>query len=397
MALAQPYAGSDRTQLTLRLQSGGSGASAKGDLMTEAYAARPDFRGWAAVIPALMAALGLAACGGETEQGPTRPALVMVERPVTEDETPQAISLPGRIEAVNQAQLAFQADGRLVRFHVREGERVRAGDILAELDDADYVLRLREIEIAERTAAADLERRRQLRDEGILSPAAVEQAEANHASARAERQAIERQVSYTRLTAPYDGMVGRRLEEVGAVIGAGQPVLSMIDSEAIDVAVNVPAGYALRMPFNDRLIATGRVLGVGEEIELTLAYAEHSTVPDEASRTYRLILRGLPPPDINLLPGMAMRVTIPESEPSGLASDERLIPASSVFSQPDGRSAVWIVDGENRARRVVVDVRRMDGERARIAAGLPRDALVVVAGGHKLSEGQPVQPRRRGD
>lgn len=343
----------------------------------------------------------LSACGGERGFDESRPPVVLVEPVASEVPPPREIALPGRVQAVSQAQLSFQAEGRLVRFHVREGERVQASDVLAELDDADYRVRLREVEVMERNAAADLERRRQLRGEGILSPAAVEQAEGNLASARAERESLERQIAHTRLTAPYDGTVGGRLEEVGAVVGAGQPVVTMVDSHMIDVAVDVPAAHVLRLPLDERLTANGRLLGVDEEVELPLEYAEHATLPDEQSRTYRLVLRGLPPERVNVLPGMAMRVVLQDgvrdSEARGANRDRQSVPTSSLTSLADGEAALWIASADDQASRVPVTVLEVAGERTLIAPDLPEEARIIVAGGHKLSEGLPVQPRRRED
>ena len=261
---------------------------------------------WVAAL-VLVPLLALAACGNSEEEeaesaerGPAAPELVIVEQAQLGVEVRRDIVLPGRVEAVTQAQVSFLVDGRLGSILVGEGERVIAGQEISRIDDTDYEVDLRQARTTEQTASADLARRRLLNAEGILARAMVEEAEANLAQATAQREAAERQVFYTRLAAPYAGIIGRRLVEVGTVVSAGQPIVTMVDGEAIDVAIDVPAVEAVSLPFGSDLTGEGVVVGVGADIAIYLAYVEHATVPDERSRTYRLVMRGLPPPGLNL-------------------------------------------------------------------------------------------------
>lgn len=346
--------------------------------------------------------LVLTACGnGEPEAeaasrgAPPAPLVIVAEaRPGVEMR--RDIVLPGRVEAVTQAELSFLVDGRLEAVLVGEGERVAAGQEIARIDDTDYQVELRQARTTEETASADLARRRVLNRDGILARAMVEEAEATLAQATAQREAAERQVFYTRLTAPYPGIVGRRVAEVGTVVSAGMPVVTMVDGEAIDVAVDVPAAEAVGLSFGPALVGEGVVVGVGADIAIDLAYAEHATVPDEQSRTYRLVMRGLPPPDVNLLPGMAMRVTLPDPDPDALPPGELLVPLSAVLSAPDGTGTIVVVDEENRARRVPVAIDAIHEAHALVRGeGLEAGARVVVAGAQSLTDEQPVRPMVR--
>ena len=347
----------------------------------------------------LVPLLALAACGNgeedEAERGPAAPAVVIVEQAQPGIEVRRDVVLPGRVEAVTQAQVSFLVDGRLEAILVGEGERVIAGQEIARIDDTDYQVELRQARTTEDTASADLARRRLLNQEGILARAMVEEAEANVAQARAQREAAERQVFYTRLTAPYGGIIGRRLVEVGTVVAAGEPVVTMVDGAAIDVAVDVPAAEAVNLPFGPELLGEGEVVGVGPDIVIDLAYVEHATVPDEQSRTYRLVMRGLPPPQVNLLPGMAIRVTLPDPQPRELPEGELLVPFSSVFSEPDGTSALFLVNEDEQVVRAPVELLSTHDGRALVRGEIGQGALVVVAGAQRLTDGQTVRPMVR--
>lgn len=362
------------------------------DRPAKAFSGRP----FLPKIICAFAALVLAGCGeDERPGGADRPRVVIVETLRPFDGARRPVVLPGRIEAVTQAELSFQADGQVRAIHVEEGQPVRSGDVLAELDDTDYRVQLRQAQTAEETAVADLTRRRALNAEGILAPAAVEEAEANAAQARGEREMAERQLSYTRLTAPYDGVVGRRMVEVGAVTGTGNPVMTMVDARAIDVAVDLPATEAVRLPLDDSLTAIGHAVGIGQEVEIALGYQSQASVPDEQSRTYRLLFRGAPPQGLTLLPGMAVRVIIADPSRGEPAEGEFAVPVSALFSEPEGRDAVWVVGAEGRVAPVTVEVLEIVGDRARIAGGMDERALVVVAGARQLQPDQTVRPRMR--
>ncbi|MDI3515804.1 MAG: hypothetical protein PWP40_3033 [Rhodocyclaceae bacterium] len=342
----------------------------------------------------LAAALGLAACGGEPG-APPPPRPVIVQPVEAAGSAPRVLTYPGRVEAAEGTDLAFQAGGRVQRIAVADGEPVRRGQVLAELDDTDYRLQLREAEVALSTIEADVARRRTLRDEGILAPAAVEQAEAQLASARANRDAAARQVGYARLTAPYDGVVGRRLVAAGVVVPAGEPVLRMQDAGVVEVAVDVPEADAARMAFGPQLAARGRVLSLRDGPELALRYHEHATTPDGQARTYRLVLRGAPPEGINLLPGMAVRVTIDDPRPPAMPAGQARVPVSAVVSDPTGSAVVWTVDDGDTARPVPVRLLAIEGDHALVEGPLDASARVVVAGARLLLDGQAVEPRIR--
>lgn len=343
----------------------------------------------------LLLSLGflLAACS-DAPDAPPPPRPVIVQ-PVESASDDRMLSFPGRVEAAEGTELAFQADGRITRFLVSDGERVEHGQVLAELDDTDYRLQLREAEVALRTMEADVARRRGLRDEGILAPAAVEQAEAQLASARANRDAAARQVGFTRLRAPYEGVVARRLAAAGSVVPAGQPVLRMQDADVIEVIVDIPERVAARLPFGPGLVARGRVLALDGLQPMTLAYREHAAAPDAQSRAYRLALRGAPPPGANVLPGMAVQVAIDDPAPSTLAAGQHRVPASAVLSADDGQAVVWTVGEDGAARPVPVRVHAIEGTHARIEGELPPSAQVVVAGARLVQAGQVVEPRTR--
>ena len=339
------------------------------------------------------APLVLSGCSEDEEPAEVPPRIAIVEPLKPVDPAPEALRFPGVVESVTTTQLAFQVAGRIERILVDEGTRVEAGQPLAQLDRTDYELQLREATARLRQLEADLTRKRALLAEGILAPAAIEPLQANVVAARVARDSAQRDVGHTTLTAPFDGVVARRLAEPDMVVSTGTPIIELQNNQHIEVGVDLPETAALSIPLNEALEAEGEL--VIADVTLPLRYKEHSTQPREGSRTYRLVLRGQPPADYNLLPGMAMRVRLQRPvapEPDGPPRFH--VPLTAVQTAPNDRHFIWVAK-DGHAHRRDVRLERIESDQAIISGELEHDFEVIVAGGSKLSEDQPVKAERR--
>ncbi|AHL76830.1 RND transporter MFP subunit [Stutzerimonas stutzeri] len=337
--------------------------------------------------------LSLSGCSEDKEPAQVPPRVAVVEPLQRIDNGPESLSFPGVVESVTSTQLAFQVPGRVERILVDEGERVEKGQPVAKLDDTDYELQLREAEARLRQLEADLARKRALLAEGILAPAAVEPLQANVVAARVARDSALRDINHSTLEAPFDGVVARRLVEPDMVVATGTPVLELQNNQHIEVTVDLPESAALSIPLNKTLEAEGEL--VIADLTLPLAYKEHSTQPREGSRTYSLTLQGEPPADYNLLPGMAMRVRLQRPPaPQDHPQPRFRLPLNAVQTAPNGSHYLWLaVDGH--AQRQDLQLERIENDHAVVSGELNNDMLVVVAGGSKLSEDQPIKAERR--
>lgn len=341
----------------------------------------------------LCALLTLSGCADDEQPTEVPPRIAFVEPLQRIDQGPKALRFPGVVESVTTTQLAFQVPGRVERILVDEGQHVNKGQQLAKLDDTDYQLQLREAEARLRQLEADLSRKRALLAEGILAPAAVEPQQANVVAARVARDSAQRDIKHSTLAAPFDGVVARRLVEPDMVVATGSPVLELQNNQHIEVTVDLPESAALSIPLNSTLQAEGEL--VIADLTLPLTYKEHSTQPREGSRTYSLTLQGEPPKDYNLLPGMAMRVRLQSPPaPNSDAPPRFRLPLTAVHTAPNGSHYLWLAR-DGHARRHDLELERIEDDHAVVSGELNDEMLVVVAGGSKLSENQPIKAERR--
>lgn len=170
----------------------------------------------------------------------------------------QGLILDGTLEAVRQSTLSAQASGRIAQLTVKAGDRVRAGQVLALIDDRETTAGVQRAQAAvtqaeaeARNAEAHLKRTRELRAQGFVSQAALDTAQAQADAARAavaQARAAQSQSAlaqgFTRLTAPYDGYVLATHAEVGDLAVPGRPILTLYAPQPLRATVQVPASRA---------------------------------------------------------------------------------------------------------------------------------------------------------
>lgn len=353
------------------------------------------------VAGALVLAGVLAAAGCDKAPPPEEP--VRAVKLVTVGESPYGAGheYAGEVRARVESRLGFRVAGKIVRRAVEPGQRVQAGQLLAQLDARDYQLaadaaraQVSAAATQRDLAAADLKRFEALRDQGFISSAEIERrsaqlkaAQASVEQAQAQLSAQGNQARYTHLVADVSGVVTGVDAEAGQVVAAGTPVVRIAQDGPRDVVFAVP---------EDRVAAVraGQPVAVrawAGDAQLTGSVREVAAAADPVTRTYavKVALAGEAPPL-----GATVTVVPQTSGAQGLPVIK--LPTSALWQQGQG-SAVWVFDeASSTVRAQGVEVAGADGNEAVIAAGLTPGMRVVASGVHVLAPGQQVtvyQPR----
>ena len=338
----------------------------------------------------------LAACGKTPPAPePVRPVKVMVvgSQAMTAQQT-----FPGEVRAVHESPLAFRVGGKIAECRAELGATVKAGQVLARLEAADYQLGAQagaagvaEAQSAQTLAAAELARYRALREKGFVSAAVLEQKQAASEAATARLTALQssrelqnRQLNYTELVADRDGVLTADECQPGQVVAAGQTVGKLAQGAAREIEIHLPE--AARPFFNRQAVFEVR----GNALPGRLYHGklrELAAAADPASRTFSARI-SLLDADPALQLGMSASVTVATS---GGETGLRL-PLAAVLSY-DQHPQVWKVDAANTVHAAPVTLAGIVGNEVRIAAGLQTGEQVVVAGANLLREGQSVRPQ----
>ena len=302
----------------------------------------------------------------------------------------------GEVKAQVESRLSFRVGGKIIKRQAELGQRVKAGQVLAQLDPQDYRLaadaaraQVAAVETQRDLAAADYKRYKELKEQNFISGAELERrettlkaAQAQLAQAKSQLAVQGNQVNYAVLVADVSGVVTAVEAEAGQVVSAGTPVLRIAADGPRDVVFAVPedkvTSIKVGLPVKVRVWS--------QNAELTGKVREVSASADPATRTYpvKVTLDTREPP----LLGATVYV-----QPQGLGgSGVQVIklPTSALRQEGKG-SAVWVLDKASMTvKSQTIQIATADGNEAVIAAGLQPGMLVVSAGVHVLSPGQKV-------
>lgn len=301
------------------------------------------------------------------------------------------------VRARTESRLGFRVGGKMVSRSAEVGQRVRAGQALAQLDAADLQLgqqaaqaAVRAAESSYELAAAELRRYRELRDQGFISGLEVERREATLQAqrsqleqARAQAGVQVNQTAYAALLAPAAGIVTAVEAEPGAVLAAGAPVLRLAHDGARDVVFAVPEDGLAGM---QGLLGQPGALQVrpwGRSATLPATVREVAAAADPATRTFQVKA------DVGHAPlSLGQTVTVLVELP--LQQGVIKLPLTALMQQ-QGRSAVWMLDRQTMTVQVQpVVVAGAEGNVVVVSAGLSPGQTVVTAGVHTLTPGQKV-------
>lgn len=317
------------------------------------------------------------------EPRPVRVAVIgdAVERPVRRT--------TGTVQAQTRVTASFEIGGKIAALHVEEGDRVQAGDLLAELDVEPLRLALQQARADAAASAAvlaeidsRLERQRQLAQRGLVAPAALAAVEAEKGSAVANAEGAaarieiaERDLRLARLVAPVDGRIAAREATSFANVAPGQTILE-IDGDDLEVIAPVPLDWATGLtPGTAMTIVAGDRRIAGSLREISPRVVDASVI--EASIHL--------PAGSDLASGTFVAVEFAQPSEAQIAVPyAALLPSTS---GTDGRVFV-VVNGKAIARPVTLSVIGQD--RVWVASGLEAGETVVVAGARFLTDGEAV-------
>lgn len=304
----------------------------------------------------------------------------------------------GDVRARYETTLGFRIGGKIASRRVDNGVRVKKGEVLATLEPEDLSLALVSAQAALAAAEADvnladaeLERHRHLLEKNYISKALFETranqqkaAKARLDQAQAQVEVARNQIQYTRLLADADGVITAVQAEVGQVVAAGVPVVSLAHSGAMEVEIAIPESrYADFKPGRSLILALWSESGKRYSGKIR----EVASEADSITRTY-VVRAAFDDPDPSVQLGMTAQVFFTDTHTPAAA----LIPLSAIHEKA-GKPAVWVIDPISHKvnlREVQIDKFREDG--VSIVSGVTPNDWIVAAGVHKLVAEQVIKP-----
>ncbi len=320
--------------------------------------------------------------------------------------TDQTQKMPGTVRASDRVDLAFQVSGPLIELPVKEGQRVKKGDLLARIDPRDFETNLRNamgtLAKAKAKLAYDIvEYKRYVtvkeKEPGAVSDSMVSLKRAAENVSRAELQSAEAgvqaakdQLLYTSLRSPFSGVIAKKHVDNYQEVQAKQTVISLQNTTNIEVLVDIPELLVAPIRRTKPRVSAEFASAPGRLFELSMK--EFAAQADPLTQTYQVVFVMPAPSGVRILPGMTATVIFDLSE-AVMADAVISIPAVAVFADNEGKSGVWVVDAKTMKvqRRPVTTGELSGSDNILIKAGLNQGETIAVSGVSTLREGQTVR------
>ncbi|MDL2239306.1 efflux RND transporter periplasmic adaptor subunit [Bacteroidales bacterium OttesenSCG-928-L14] len=297
-----------------------------------------------------------------------------------------SISFPGKVKASSEINLAFRISGPIVKINVHEGEFVRKGQVLAEMDSRDYAIQLSATEAEYKQIKAEVERVIRLYEKQSVSANDYEKAVSGLNQITAKYNAHKNALADTKLTAPFDGYIQKRYFDKNETVGAGMPIFAIISNDTPEVEINIPANefirsnefysFTCRFDIYPNKIFPLELISISQKANLNQLYSVRLKLIDQQEVQ-------------TPTPGMSTMVNITlKSEDNNIVA----IPISALFER-NGQTSVWVYDEVRQSvfvRNIKLSEILTDGT-VTVSEGLKVGERIVTAGVHHLSEGEKVK------
>jgi RND family efflux transporter MFP subunit len=328
----------------------------------------------------VLTAVVLAGCHKRQEARLTEATLPSVPVQVVKAEQhriPATEEVVGTIRAKLRATLEAKVSGRIEKFAVLLGQEVKSGDLVARLDAQEIKARLEQAQAGLEQADRDFKRASALFEQQALTRSEFEAAESRQRVAKGAVAETQAMLGYVEIRAPFDGVVTRKLADVGDLAAPGKPLIDIENPSALQMDADIPEAIAASVKPGAELQV--RVDSLGKAIPAVVA--EKAPTADPASRTIRVKLdlpNGAP-----VMPGQFGRLLVPVGEFESLR-----VPSTALVRR--GQLEIVFVAENSTARMHLVKAGKSAADAVEILSGLDAGDAVVTEGAELLRDGQPV-------
>lgn len=311
-----------------------------------------------------------------------KPVKLLAVKDLTVDDSDAFLA---RIDATYRAQLSFQVGGEVEKLLVRMGQGVEKGEVLATLDPKDLQLALDAAQAQYALAKTQWERAKSLYSKKLISTDSYDQKETQYKAALASFEQAKTDLSYTKIQAPFDGVVSYTYVKPYQVVGEKQEILNLIDNTTLDVSFTLPVSYAESVSLSALKNAEMWVTMDSEPSKrIPGKFKEISTQPNIDTNSYEAIVTITRPTDRNLLTGMTGQVHIAKQNKSNAMT----LPTSAWVNKQENQGEVWVMNSSTQqVNKVTLSLNKSGA----IESGLDNNDYVVIAGVERLVEGQVVK------
>ncbi|SDX23941.1 RND family efflux transporter, MFP subunit [Lutibacter oricola] len=299
---------------------------------------------------------------------------------ITSNTQKEILTYSGTIEADNTVSLGFMTSGRVSNILVQEGVKVRKGQLLANIDATSYKNAFDIANAGLELANDNFNRLKQLYDKGSLPERDFIAVKVAVAQANANKNLAAKNLTDTKLYAPFSGMITQKLTEVGAIAAPGVPAFTIMKTDKVYATASISESEISKLKIDSDAMV--EIPSMKKTFQGKVAIINHSA--DALTRTFTVKIR-LDNSESQLLPGMISNININTNNMQNIIA----IPANTVLRDANNISYVYVVQN-NTAIKKRVTIGNFTGNNVIVTDGLSTNDVLVSKGYTNIKDGQEV-------
>ncbi|MBN2373114.1 efflux RND transporter periplasmic adaptor subunit [bacterium] len=310
-----------------------------------------------------------------------RPPLNVVVQEVQPTEVEDRINLPATIAPWEDLTILAEVSGAIISISVKEGDTVKEGDILAQIDPRDYENRLNQIQASYSLAQLEFDRISRLAKTSAASQAQLDSVQSRLHEISSSLESAKLDLERCTTKAPIPGFINKRFAKIGLLVSRADPLFQILDTRRVKVEVGIPESDVDAI--ND-LKEAEITIDALNNLKVTGKKAFLSRQPESFARVYNLKLE-VENPDNLLRAGMFARVNLVKKR----YPDSLVVPLYSVVTN-ENEHYVYVVNDETAHYRPI-KLGVLNGWQVQVTDGLKPYERVIVVGQRNLEDGQKVK------
>lgn len=287
------------------------------------------------------------------------------------------VEVVGTVQAVERAEISAKITGNIIALKVNLGSKVKQGELLVELSAGEISAQMQQALAQLKQTRRNLAREESLLKKNATTPQTVKSLQDSTRIAEAAYREAMTMLEYSRITAPFSGIITKKIGNVGDLATPGKPLLYIEEENNLQVVADIPEGMILQIKKGDKL----SVFIPSVDLVIEGLVTEVSPIADPSSRSAPIKVRIAADP--RLRSGQFARVILAMEQAETLT-----VPASAII--PFGQMEQVFAVQDNKARlRLVRSGTRID-DHIEILSGLSEGEIVITQGNRNLLDGQPV-------
>lgn len=300
-------------------------------------------------------------------------------------------TFPAEVDAIQKADISFRVNGKIQNIFVKEGDEVKKGQVLAELDPTDFEITLKDREASFATAKANYDRAVELVAKGAISKVDHDNLRASFHTAKANLNSAEQDLIYTKLKANFDGLIAKRYVENFEEVILSKKIFALEDVSSLKIIIDVPENLMIAVDKSqNRDRGLYAKFDTIRDKQFPLKFREATTKADPKTKTFKVTLEMASSENYNILPGMTGTVYVEMFQSESHSNTPISLPVSAIVSDNAKQATVWIVDEKTMTVKPKnITPGAMSGDSMRVNGLNPGDR-VVIAGASFLRENMKV-------